>query len=360
MLTGRQRGYPVDHTFGITAGGHERCLDGHHAHRSFPGGEVKANVIHGQGPGCERRLFVTFVQGQGQVTDRQLATGGNQFKLVTTGQLVAGFHGDGAIPQLPGQIGGQEVGQGVVANIGNTQPAFGIQRRYAQVALPVDVLVPDGGGDRVLAVRLFPLPGGQVVQGKIQRFDEEFGRFRLGEIPEQQLATFNGDLPEKQPGWFRRLRRLLNRLRFAGRRVGVLPVPGVVHRVVFQQIQADIRFGQADFLEADNAPHQLEETHIHPQLLEGRDRFVCLVTGGKAFDFHAQGKRINPDAFHLRLPAHTLFQLFGQGFFQPPGQQQEPRQCVQPHQYRQHDDTISRQMTFCLLLGHRPLPLKQH
>src|SRR5690554_4285033 len=43
-----------------------------------------------------------------------------------------------------------------------------------------------------------------------------------------------------------------------------------------------------------------------------------------------------------------------------PGGWKKPCQCVQTHQYRQHDDAISRQMTFCLLLGHRPLPLKQH
>ena len=144
--------------------------------------------------------------------------------------------------------------------------------------------------------------------------------------------------------------------------------------MVLQQIQANVRLHQTDFLKPDDTAEQTEETEIHPQVIKRRHRLPSRILCRKGVCFQAEGKRIEPDVLHLSLPAHALVHLFRQRPLQPPGQNQEAGQGIQTQQHAQCDQQVPDQMALpathyplacylavlCLFLCHKTLPLSTH
>ena len=109
-----QRRLPIHLPLGIAGGGQRRLLDRHHANGGLPGRQVEANALNGNGFRSQGWLLIGGRKRQCQLLDSEVATGGDQFKVIATSQFITGFQGHGTIAQLPRQIGRQEVGEGIV------------------------------------------------------------------------------------------------------------------------------------------------------------------------------------------------------------------------------------------------------
>ncbi len=145
--------------------------------------QAKTDIAHTNSV-CGQQLVIMTRQTKAKVIDIELSIRGSQEQLVGRLQLVSRAQRHSAIAKLVRKVRFEEVLECGVGHPSQLDKAPRINRSNAEIPFPFDGLAANCGQQVIIALGVFPGPGGQIIEGQIQWCHPEIFLRLLAEVPE--------------------------------------------------------------------------------------------------------------------------------------------------------------------------------